>query len=49
MTEYWKSAEKKKRSKCTKIKCETNDGDSMEFDICIKNGKAKNCKKVRGK
>ena len=32
------------RKKCTKIKCKTDEGESMEFEICIKKGKFVECK-----
>jgi len=35
------------KQKCTKFRCDTDEGESLEFEVCIKNGKNVQCKKVK--
>lgn len=44
-SERWRKVDKPTR--CTNILCETDDGESMDFKICIKNGKRARWKKVK--
>jgi len=32
------------KQKCAKFRCETDDGESIEFQICLKNSRFKKCK-----
>jgi len=34
------------KERCTKFRCETDDGESIEFKVCLKKGKFKHCKGV---